>query len=62
MIVDTNIVIDRYRSEEEITENISIVSSMEFPPVLESELFNGEVYTLTPEDQVLAVKLQKRLR
>lgn len=62
MIVDTNVIIDRYRSNEEISENISIVSSMEFPPVLESELFDGEVYTLTSEDQVLAVKLQKKLR
>lgn len=62
MIVDTNVIIDRYRSDEEIPENISIVSSIEFPPVLESDLFEGEVYTLTSEDQVLAVKFQRKLR
>jgi predicted nucleic acid-binding protein len=62
MIVDTNVIIDRYRSDEEIPENISIVSSIEFPPVLESDLFEGEVYTLTSEDQVLAVKVQRKLR
>lgn len=62
MIADTNVIIDRYKSNEEISENISIVSSMEFTPVLNSELFQGEVYTLTSEDQVLAVKIQKKLR
>lgn len=62
MIVDTNIVIDRVRADEAIPENICIVSSIEFPPVLDSDLFEGDVYTLTSEDQVLAVRLQKRLR
>jgi predicted nucleic acid-binding protein len=62
MIADTNVIIDRHKSGEDIPENISIVSSTEFPPILESEFFEGEIYTLTSEDQVLAIKLQKKLR
>ena len=62
MILDTSKIIERVRDSEEIRENICLISSVEYPPVLNSELLKGEVFTLTPEDQVLAVGIQKELR
>jgi len=62
MIIDTNIVIDRFKRKEEIHENITIITAIEFPPILNYDKFYGIVYTIKPEDQVLAVRLQRLLR
>ena len=62
MIVDTSIAIDRFKKKEEIHENIAIITAIEFPPILSYDKFHGTVYTIKPEDQVLAIKLQRLLR
>ncbi len=62
MIIDTNIVIERFKAKEEIHENITIITAMEFPPILSYAKFYGTVYTIRPEDQVLAIKIQRKLR
>jgi len=61
-VLDMNIVIERFRNGAEIRENITIVTEIEFPPILSYEKFQGNVYTLTPDDQVLAIKIQRLLR
>ncbi len=61
-VIDTNITIERFKKGLEIHENITIVTAIEFPPVLSYDKFRGKVYTLTPKDQVLAVKIQRLLR
>ena len=62
MIIDTNIAIDRFKKKEEIRENITIITAIEFPPILSYDRFHGTVYTIKPEDQVLAIRLQRLLR
>jgi len=61
-VVDTNLAIERFRAKREIHENITIITAIEFPPVLSYEKFLEEVYTITPEDQILAIKIQRLLR
>jgi len=62
MIIDTNIAIKRLKANEDIHENITIITAMEFPPILNYAKFYGTVYTIKPEDQVLAIKIQRKLR
>jgi len=62
MIIDTNTVIDRFRSNKSIVENITIITAIEFPPVLGYKKFYGKIYTIKPEDQILAIKIQRLLR
>jgi len=62
MIVDTNIAIDKFKKKEDIHENITIITAIEFPPILSYDGFHGTVYTIKPEDQVLAIRLQRLLR
>ncbi|WP_456371175.1 PIN domain-containing protein [Geoglobus sp.] len=61
-VIDTSIAIERYKNGEEIPENITIVTAMEFPPILNYKGLKGKIYTITPEDQVLAIKLQRLMR
>jgi len=46
-VIDTNLAIERFRSKREIHENITIITAIEFPPVLSYEKFLEEVYTIT---------------
>ncbi len=60
-IIDKNVTIDRFKRGSEIHENVTIVTAIEFPPILSYDKFRGKVYTLTPKDQILAVKIQDYL-
>jgi len=62
MIIDTNIAINRFKRKEEIHGNITIITAIEFPPILNYDRFYGAVYTIKPGDQVLAIRLQRFLR
>ncbi len=61
-ILDTNAVIKRINKKEIITDNITVVTTVEYTPVLEYSKFIGEVFYPTLDDFILAVKLQKDLR
>ena len=61
-VIDTNIAIDKFKLGEEIPENITIITAIEFPPILSYDKFKGIVYTITPQDQILAIKIQRLLR
>jgi predicted nucleic acid-binding protein len=62
MVIDTNIAIERFKKKEEIPENITMITAIEFPPILSYDKFHGIIYTIKPEDQALAIRLQRLLR
>ncbi len=61
-ILDTSIVIERFKSNEEINENITIVTLIEFPRISSYILFKGSAYFPTIDDYSLAFELQTRDR
>lgn len=61
-VVDTSIVIERYKKGEKITENIVEPTLIEFPPIILYRNFYGKVLVLEREDVLLAIELQRRLR
>lgn len=62
MILDTSSAIKRVRRNEEITENLSILTLIEFPPIAGYEKFKGKIYFIREEDQIKAIELQEKLR
>jgi predicted nucleic acid-binding protein len=45
-VLDTNILIEKIRRNEEIRENITEVTVLEYPPVLKYLKFYGKIYYL----------------
>ena len=62
MILDTSVILERVRDGEEINENITSISLIEYPPVKDYEKFRGRIFFVGEEDQVRAVLLQVKLR
>ena len=60
-ILDTSIIIERVRRREEIREDITVVSIVEFPQILAYKKFSGRIVYPMPEDYELAYKLQLKL-
>ena len=61
VILDTSIVIERFKCNEQIKENITVVTLIEFPKSSGSKLFNGDVYFPAIDEYSLAFELQKKL-
>jgi predicted nucleic acid-binding protein len=61
-IIDTSLAIDRIAEEKAIEENITIVTAIEYPVILEYKGFTGKVIYADKNDLDLALKLQFRLR
>ena len=61
VILDTSIVIERFRGNEEIKENITVATLIEFPRISGYKLFRGSVYFPTIDEYSLAFELQKKL-
>ena len=59
--LDTSIVIDKITKREEVGENITIVTLIEYPKISGHSLFKGKVYLPTEQDYVTAFKLQREL-
>ena len=57
-ILDTSILIEKVRRREEIKEDITVVSIVEFPQILAYRKFSGRIIYPMPEDYELAYKLQ----
>lgn len=62
MILDTSIVIEMVNNKEEIIDNITIITLIEYPPIKEYDKFKGKIYFANEDDQVLAHTLQIMLR
>ena len=60
-VIDTNVAIERVREREEIIENITGVTFVEFPKVVSYSLFKGRVLFPTLDDYILARQLQEKL-
>ena len=61
-ILDTCIVMGRIREKAEIREDITVVTMVEFPPVLKYSKFSGRVIYPVQRDYETAYKLQENLR
>lgn len=60
-IIDTNIAIRRIRKREPITEDITVVTLIEYPFILDYEGFKGSVLFPTMKDYKLAYEIQRKL-
>ena len=61
-ILDTNMIIRKAKARENISENITSITQIEYPPVLEYEMFYGEGVYASEEDIDLATSIQIKLR
>ena len=61
VVLDTSVVIERFKSNEEIEENITVVTLIEFPKISGYKHFKGSVYFPTIDEYSLAFELQKKL-
>jgi len=61
-ILDTSVLIDKIRRKEEILENITEITVLEYPPILKYQGFHGKIYYLKRLDMKLALKIQINLR
>ena len=60
-VLDTNAVIERVRRKEEITEDITGVTFVEFPRIVKYSKFSGNVLFPILDDYILAHRLQEEL-
>ena len=58
-VLDTSVLIDKIRKNEEIYENITEISVLEYPPILKYRKFYGYIKR---SDLNLALKIQIKLR
>ncbi len=61
-VLDTSVLIDKIRKGEEIHDNISEISVLEYPPVLRYDRFSGRIYYVRRRDFELALHIQISLR
>ncbi|CAB50105.1 PIN domain-containing protein [Pyrococcus abyssi] len=61
VVLDTSIVIDRVKRKDEIKENITGITFVEYPAIIRYKKFHGNVLFPTFEDFLLAHKIQERL-
>ncbi len=60
-VLDTNVVIQRVKNGEEITEDITGVTFVEFPRIVRYSKFSGNVLFPLLDDYLLAHRLQEKL-
>ncbi len=60
-ILDTSIVIDRVRQREPITEDITVVTLVEYPRIIYYKRFQGGIIFPIEQDYLTAHKLQLKL-
>lgn len=61
-VIDTNLVIEKVRKNEDIKENVTEVTIAEFPPIMDYKKFYGKVLIVERDDILLSIELQRRLR
>jgi len=61
VVLDTSIVIDKVSRREEVEENITVVTLIEYPKISGHPLFKGKVYLPTERDYITAFKVQREL-
>jgi predicted nucleic acid-binding protein len=61
-VLDTSVLIDKAKREEDIHENIAEISVLEYPSILKYQKFYGKIYYLKRFDLNLALNIQIKLR
>jgi len=61
VVLDTGVVLDRVKLKKEVPENVTVVSVVEWPPLLKYAKFRGKVYYPRLEDFRVAYETQERL-
>jgi len=61
VVLDTGVVLDRVRLGQGISENVAVVSVVEWPPLLRYARFRGRVYYPRLDDFRVAYEIQERL-
>lgn len=61
VVLDTGVVLDRIKGRKDIRENVTAVSVIEFPPILEYSGFQGNVFYPRLDDFKLAYEIQEKL-
>jgi len=61
-IIDTSLLIDRVAEGVAVGENVSIISVIEYPMILEYKDFYGKIFYPDADDFKLALELQSKLR
>ena len=61
-VIDTSLAMERLAEGKAITEDVSIITIIEYPMLLEYERFKGDILYPKAEDLRLAVELQAKLR
>jgi len=61
-VIDTNIAIERVKSNSDIYENITEVTLVEYPPIIDYPKFYGKILPIDRKDILLAIEIQRRLR
>jgi len=59
VVLDTSVVIDKVRKQEEVRENITVVTLTEYPKISGHPLFKGRVYFPTEQDYIAAFNIQR---
>lgn len=60
-VLDTSVILDKIRKKEDIRENITVVSMIEYPPILRYIGFKGKIYYPKLEDFKTAYTIQDKL-
>ena len=55
-------VIEKVKKNEDIKENITEVTIVEYPPIMDYKKFHGKVLIIERTDVLLSIELQRRLR
>ncbi len=61
-ILDSNIVIRRTKAGDEVFDDITGITQVEYPPILEYDRFCGEIVYPSEQDIDLAGSIQAKLR
>ncbi|AEA46516.1 type II toxin-antitoxin system VapC family toxin [Archaeoglobus veneficus] len=61
VVLDTNVVIERIRNREEVRDNITAVTFVEFPKIVYYKKFHGKILFPNTDDFILAHKIQSEL-
>lgn len=61
VVLDTGVILDRIRKRLDIGEDVTVISAIEYPPILEYIGFRGKVFYPRSEEFKLAYEIQERL-
>lgn len=61
-VLDTNMIIKKARAQEKISENITGITQVEYPSILEYDKFHGEIVYPSESDIDLASSIQAKLK